>query len=66
MSEITNDELMQVIKSIESRVITTQAMIIALAEKTGFSEEDIISQIKDLRPKVMTLDPSPVEVDPEV
>lgn len=65
MAEISNEDLYKIVKSIENKVITLQTMLLALAQKTGFTEEDILTTLEELKPKVMTLDPSPVEVDPE-
>ncbi|MEB2651453.1 hypothetical protein SOP89_08705 [Pseudomonas siliginis] len=66
MANITNKQLLQHLIALENKIVTLQAMIVALAVNSGFSADEITTKLDDIRPKVMVMDPGPVEVDPEV
>ena len=62
---ISLEDIQEDLKRLERKLVTTQAMVLALARQSGFTDSDITSQLTDLRSMLAGEDPSPVEVDPE-
>lgn len=60
------DVIIAKLDALTTKVVTAQALTLSLGQQSGFSNDDITASASDLRDLIITMDPQPVEVDPEV
>ena len=66
MTDKQFEQITSQIEALSNQLVTVKALILLLAEKTGFSAEDLQNDLDAMRQRAVTMDPGPGEVDPEM